>query len=357
MKAFLILLLLAGLVAGTYLVQQRTNLIPKAQIIQTQQGSGRCDTPGNFIKNCSFEAPIGSDWKNSATVKPGSYRPEVTLSTDAHTGSQSLSIGTLDKKVCSDPKKYNGGDSNSNNFSLFADVFQRIDLTTRNDLKLEFYFKMKSEGTSAKSAPFYIYIYADTPPYPGREIFLAMPTQGSSCGSGNIQTNYTCWIEGVQQNACSSTNLSSEWKRININLNKEDLQSIGIYNKPVNIAFGVTNNMPTQVLLDDVLATSGSQTIQTRDQISTSSGSQNRTTDSQRTRTSVPFGNLNLGQVDDIENIKAQTKKAFENYKTFSKILEDIKKRTQNLSVREAANAAQNRANEGKSQLETCTKT
>lgn len=238
------------------------------------QNQASCQSSDNLFQNCGFENPLKTvtafqsqdilgGWINTSQLKPNQFSPDLHLtnSEGVHSGSNSIFIGDLNNTICTNPKIYNGGDANSTKYSLFPEVRQYIDLNGKNSLNIEFYFEMLSAATTQNSAPFYVYIANETPPYPGKEIFLAFSDQNnSSCSDENLSDSYKCVVNGGNQQDCG--NLKNTWKKVNINLSSNDLKNIGIDQKLVYIGFGVTNNYPTGVFLDDVKVTASQSSAQ-----------------------------------------------------------------------------------------------
>lgn len=222
-----------------------------------------CQISGNLIQNCGFENSL-TGWTNTATIKSTQFSDNLSFSTSGHTGNSAVLIGGESASLCQAPKNWDGGDPTPGSFRIFPEVRQYIESSNMNSsLSIEFWFKMKSEGTyqvgTNRAAPFYIYIAnEEAPPYPGKEIFVAYSTDVPSfdqCGKGNFSSSYNCIINGGSAFDCSDA--FSQWKKVNINLSSEELEQIGIKGKRVYIGFGVTNDFPTAVYLDDVKITSG----------------------------------------------------------------------------------------------------
>ncbi|MBI3103483.1 M23 family metallopeptidase [Candidatus Daviesbacteria bacterium] len=227
-----------------------------------QNNTASCQTSNNLIQNCGFESSL-SGWTNTASYKAGQFSDNLSFTTDAHSGKSAILIGGENAALCQAPKIYNGGDPTPGSFRIFPEVRQYIESSNMNSgISIEFWFKIKSEGTyqvgTNRSAPFYIYIAnEETPPYPGKEIFLGYVPgvpDFSECGKGNFSSGYECIIDGGAAFDCSDA--FSGWKKININLSADGLSKIGISGKRVYIGFGVTNDFPTAVYLDDVKITS-----------------------------------------------------------------------------------------------------
>ncbi|MBI2022230.1 right-handed parallel beta-helix repeat-containing protein [Candidatus Daviesbacteria bacterium] len=222
------------------------------------QVQASCQTPDNLFGNCGFENPIKQvsefqctgivgNWVSTGQYKPGRMSDNVAvITTDAKSGDKALAIGILDKKVCSDPKKYNG-DHTRGNYSLFSEAFQVINFKGKSNIKINFWAKMKAEGgTDKASAPFYVYITSLKDPYPDKWLLQVYANGNNSCGGGKLASKYSCMEQGCSLSA-------NEWKNITVSLSSGDLAKLGP--DKGYISFGVMNNYPTQVLIDDVKVT------------------------------------------------------------------------------------------------------
>lgn len=228
---------------------------PDNQIPSPDKGvQASCQTQDNIFGNCGFENPINEvtkfqcvniwgNWVNTGQYKPGIMRADtVSFSRDAKSGNRSLAIGSLNKSICTDPKTFHG-DHTRGSYSLFSEVFQPFNLKGKNSLTIDFWYKVKSEGSSGKAAaPFFVYITTLANPVRDAWIYQIWPNENKSCGNGQTQVG----------------EIPGEWKHQVINLSSSKLSNIGVAGQIGYVSFGVMNNYPTLVLLDDVKVTTSS---------------------------------------------------------------------------------------------------
>ncbi len=324
-----VLLLTAGIIGGTILVQNRTNFLPKAvaeacNADQIQSCSLLCASDGEIYDNSCFVATSGSPPRCSCR-KPSD--PASPTTENGSTCEGGHSIGSVWPEYCNP----------NNNYRTYRKCLP--DLTT-------YYFSEYDPSCNSNIQP---------------SNNVGQPTSNTQQPSTDLAPKAT--------QAPPSDALTCKDESPCIYSTGENQCFLGLCEDKNDCGFNKKCTFQAAIAKECISGTSytiknGSNTVSGKpgDKV-TCPATQDLGVQPTGTTTAssvekdgvtIPFGWMGLGERDtDMSKVKEQSKQAFENYDTFSKILKDINTDYRHAEAIEAANKL---INNGKDQANACVK-